>query len=135
MDEKPDGFDWVTARSRCSLGSVFQILSEIVASNVKAANALPNQNSTFEQRPLNNKFLVLVRRDIAGFIATRSVVFELSSSAIDVKLKDANGLEKMLFSAKPSFVEEGDCRLEIDGQRFSLWQISRRALEDLFFGA
>jgi len=39
----------------------------------------------------------------------------------------------VLFEAKASLGFEGRCRYEVEGQPLELWQVSRKALEDLFF--
>jgi hypothetical protein len=133
MDVKPDSFDWVTARSRCSLDKSFQILSEIVSSNVKTANGLVKLTMNFEYKSLDRKFMVIRTRDMAGVNEISSVVFELSLATIDVRRLNSRGAEMQTFSAKPSFTEDGDCVFEVGAQSLKLWQISKLALDDLFF--
>ncbi len=129
MITKPDDFDWVTARWKCSLEMAFQILSEIVDTNVKKINERPHPSATFERRLLNQKLIVIRKRE--DEIST--VVFELSYPAIQVKRVSPAGAETFLFSTTPSLTEDGDCILEVEGQPLKFWQITKRALYDLFF--
>jgi hypothetical protein len=118
--------NWVKARSECSLKRTFQTLSEVVDSDVKTANGLGLQAVGFHAAFQHNR--IIVRRE-ENDDELRSVVFELSSAAIFVR----EGQSKEMFSAKPRLSETGECLLEVDGQLYKLWQISQRALEDLFF--
>ena len=127
-------FNWVQARSECSVERVFQILAEVVDSDVKAANALNRRGVTFHvNRDARGKLIVARNRDLGGFSDVTIVVFELEPGRIVVTRKTANIDDKTLFSAAPSLNEQGQCLLEVAGDQLQLWQVSRRALEDLFF--
>jgi hypothetical protein len=83
-----------------------------------------------------NKILVVRNRDLAGPIESTGVMFELRAHDIaisEVKTGMIYGASP-LFSAVPRLNEEADCLLEVEGQTLRLWQVSRKALEDLFFG-
>jgi hypothetical protein len=72
---------------------------------------------------------------MGGFTETVVIVFELSASKITVIKTIPATLERTtLFSAVPYLTEEGECLLEVDGSFLKLWQVSRKALDDLVFG-
>jgi hypothetical protein len=61
------------------------------------------------------------------------VMFKRTESGIVVDMETKGKPGRVLFEARAALGFEGRCRYEIDGQPLELWQISRRALEDLFF--
>jgi hypothetical protein len=126
----PKNFDWVKARSKCSLEEVFVNLGEVVDSDVKTTNSLSHKTGEFAINRPNGKIVVVKTQQTS---AKKSIVFELTNQGVCVK----EGLGgKHLFLGKPSLIPSGDCKLQVDGEQepLELWQFSRRALEDLFFG-
>ena len=121
-----EGFNWVKARSECSLKRAFQTLWEVVDSDVKTANALGFQAVGFHA-DFQHKKIIVTREENDDEV--RRVVFELSSAAIIVR----EGQSKEMFSAKPRLSEAGECMFQVGESLYKLWQISQRALEDLFF--
>ncbi len=61
-----------------------------------------------------------------------SIVFTLSKEAIVVEEVDT-GNRTTLFKAIPYFLGDRTCKLEINDVPVETWQVSRRALERLFF--
>jgi hypothetical protein len=126
-------FDWVKARAECSLPHLFGVLGEVVDSDVKAIQKIkPDMKFTFS-KPTATKVIVGKTWDAGGFSSAESIVFELVDAGIAVK---QGPTEKRLLIARPTLDLDGECRLAIDGERdgLELWQVSRRALEALFFG-
>ncbi|MGH9344855.1 MAG: hypothetical protein ACRD3Y_02300 [Bryobacteraceae bacterium] len=133
--ETPESLDWVTARSKCSLAAVFETLMEVLDSDVKSRNALGAQGVRFLlTRPVGQKLIVVRERDFGGIPETDTVVFELTKAHVAATARNARGDGKPLFQAKPALNREGDCLLEVNGEELRLWQVSRLALEGLFFG-
>jgi hypothetical protein len=130
------GFNWVHARSECGLPRVFQILSEVIGSDVKAANALNRRGVKFQfTTEAAGKILAVRDRDFGGFNEIMVIVIELASGKITVSRRVPNkASDEPLFYAVPGLNEEGECLLEVDGKSLKLWQVSRKALDDLFFG-
>jgi hypothetical protein len=131
---RDDSFDWVTARSKCSLRGAFQILTEVVETNVERANALPDSNYSFESKRLDQRLVVTATLESMLGQGYATVVFHLRDSEIAVtRSLHPTARSELAFSAKPCFTAEGDCVLEVDGVPLQLWQVSRKALEPLFF--
>jgi len=128
-------FNWVQAQADCSLAHVFGVLAEIVDSDVKAANALRRPRVTFKCNPeATNKIMVSRARDMGGITEATGVVFELLADRINIIRKRGTVKdEEPWFFAVACLDEQGECSLEIDGKRLKLWQVSRRALANLFF--
>jgi hypothetical protein len=107
--ETPKTFDWVTARSKCSLEAVFQVLDEVVDSDVKKANGLGRRGVSFQLNRLTaNKFLVMRNRDFGGIPELDTVVFELNAREITVSRRDARGAAEMFLRATPAFRLHGE---------------------------
>jgi hypothetical protein len=122
-------FDWVTARSSCSLPKVFRELMLQVEEDVKTRNALRPDNSPYEFSVAENgtDFTVLLEaKDVR-----KSVIFGIAEHAISVR--DDKGSQ--MFEVRLSFNDKGECRLNVNGEGRDLWQVRRMALEGLLFGS
>lgn len=122
-----DEFSWVRRRHQCSIEHIFQVIVEQVDTDVKTANELRGEE-VFRVNRLERKLMVAnVKRP------GDAVVLERFSYGIDVR----RGQHKPLFRARPHLDEKGECLVEVEGGLHPLtpWQVSRRALEDLFFEA
>lgn len=133
--ETPEFFDWVNALRKCSLEGVFRSLTEVIDSDVKAANASPRAGVAFHfDRHASNKVGVRRERDFAGILEIDSVIFELGRNVITATARDVLGAATNLLTANSTFTQAGECFLTVDGDDLRLWQVSRKALQDLFFG-
>jgi hypothetical protein len=122
-------FDWVTARSSCSLPNVFKELRLQVEEDVKTRNALRPNNSPYEFSVAENDdgfTVTLQAKDVQ-----MSVIFSLAAHAILVR--DDQG--KRTFEVTLIFSDEGQCKLNVNEKERAFWQVSRMALEDLLFRA
>ena len=120
-------FDWVTARSACSLPKVFKELMLQVEEDVKTRNAL---------RPANSPYEFSVTEDGADFAVhldakdvRRSVTFSLAQHAISVR--DGGG--NKMFEVTLTFNDLGECKLNVNKEERDFWQVRRKALEELLF--
>ena len=103
---------------------------------MKVANGLNKRGIEFEiNLEVKDKIIVLRKRDIVGHVETSAIVFELEGDRITVKDRTdrSNLAGQLLFHAKPDLNQEGECLLEVDGVPLKLWQVSRKALDGLFF--
>jgi len=135
MRDTPKTFDWVKARSSCSVKAVFDVLSQVIASDVKSANDLNRPGVSFAlTNPSEEMVMVARTSDATGAAESASVLFERRANEI---VATAPHRGKTLFYAKPILNGTGECLLQIEGDHELKhpWQVSRRALDDLFFGA
>jgi hypothetical protein len=119
--------DWVSKRSRCSFPNVFKDLKLQVEDDVKTRNGLRPNNAPYEFSVTDNgnDFTVLLQaKDFRS-----SVIFSLAEHAIVVK--DDAGNNK--FEVTLTFNDAGECKLNVDEKELELWQVRRRALEEIFF--
>jgi hypothetical protein len=135
MDESvPSVFDWVTARSQCSLKALFRLLVEVVESDTAVARGLtPQAREVKVNRLTEQKIFVSVLRTFGGFPESSGVVLELQSNELVVTAVSPEGSDKALFTGSPRLWPDGHCRFEVNGHPLELWQVSQRALEHLFF--
>jgi hypothetical protein len=129
----PETLDWVTIRGTCSVEHLFRLLAETVDSDVKVMQERLNGSGLLlDCQTVSRSKVVVSKMNIAsGITSGPNVVFEFTRAGITAQ---TNPEGKRLFLAKPSFsATTGKCKLEIDGHLLELWQVSRRALEDLFF--
>jgi hypothetical protein len=125
-------FDWVTARSSCSLANAFKTLRLQVEEDVKTRNGLRPANSPYEFSitDSNGGFAVVLKgKDLEANDVQRSVIFTQAEHAIQVR--DAIG--SPMFEVTLTFDEAGACRLNVNGQSRDFWQVRRMALEELLF--
>lgn len=136
MEKIPEVFDWVTARGECSVGRMFVLLMERVESDVAQMQALldtKRRRLTFN-KVADDKVIVANEQVGVGHVfGGTGVMFKRTPSGVVVDIKTRNGPERILFEARLSLGLEGRCRYEIDGHAVELWQVSRKAMEDLFF--
>ena len=127
MTDIPKELDWVRVRSGCSLALVFDALREQVQKDVEIRNELMGRHQPrCSVQSWNQDFAVLYG-DGGG---TRSVVFFLGKNSIQIK----GGSMTLLFEATLTLNDAGECKLMVDGKELELWQVRKRALENLFFG-
>jgi hypothetical protein len=106
---------------------MFTLLVETVDADVKAMQAIAPDTVALNQ-PAPTK-IVVVRKEGTEPIA--GIVFERIATGVVVR--ESSQRATTLFVAKLSLAADGRCRYEVDGTALELWQVSRRALEDLFF--
>ena len=122
----PQKFDWVTARVNCNCDTLFGFLAETVESDVEAMN----------QHTDGERFLCRTDQDrLIVAIGKSRVVFRKQTDRIVVTAIDQMGNDTQLFTALPHLLSNGSCKMEIQtDEPLELWQVSRRAVEFLFFG-
>lgn len=133
-DEVPKALNWVKARAECSIEHLFILLSTVVETDTKAATERGRGSLSFAVgRPTEDTLLVVRKYNDSGFITSEAVAFDrLRDGSIHVSRRTARGSTD-LFLAKPHVDLKGDCKFEVDGVPLEPWQVSKRALEDLFF--
>ena len=120
-------FDWVTARSACTLPKVFKDFRLQVEQDVKTRNSLRLKNAAYEFAvgESDNGFKVVLKSDAVNL----AVTFTLAEHAIQVR--DNTGTS--MFDITLKFTDKGECKLMVNGEEREMWQVQRMALEDLMF--
>ena len=120
-----EDFDWVTAREKCSPGSVFELLRLQVKEDVETRNkSIKEERDAFRFNQNEKLFSVVLPSEPLRY----GVTFSLKGEKIIVERKNKPFLEATL-----TLNDEGECRLKVNGQEREFWQVRRMALEDLFF--
>jgi hypothetical protein len=125
-------FDWVTARSSCSLANIFKTLRLQVEEDVKTRNGLRPANSPYEFSVADNNggfAVVLKGKDLKAKDVQRSVTFTQAEHAIQVR----DGIGSPMFEVTLTFDDAGACKLNVNGESRDFWQVRRMALEELLF--
>ena len=129
----PKTMDWVKARAECSIQSLFVMLEAVVEADAKAANERAGRALRFKcSRQGAGTLLVIREYTGGGFVEGEAVVFQVSEDTIVVSRRGPKLSEEM-FKAKPHVDVNGECKFEVAGAPLETWQVSKRALEDLFF--
>jgi hypothetical protein len=127
VETKEPKFDWVAARSACTLPKVYRRLMADIEGDVKQRNAERPQNAPYEfliEEKGNNFSVILHASDFR-----RQVTFMYEDHAIIVLDPSGN----QMFEVTLVFSEEGKCRMKAKEENRESWQIRRMALEDLLF--
>jgi hypothetical protein len=133
----PITFNWVQARSNCSIEQAFITLREVVDSDVKERNIQLNKRGddrVLISYPTDTKFIVIRQWDAGGIPSSEGIVFERTPTGLVVE--DAQ-TQRPLFAALPALTPGGECKFTVEGKNsgepLEFWQVSRLALETLFF--
>jgi hypothetical protein len=121
-------FDWVKARTDCSISNVFERLKITVARDAAARTDTLIKGGAhhgFSAVPEGRTVSVVLQ----GVPEQMSVVFEKKETAIAVR----DGEGKQTFEATLTLNDSGECRLKVDGKELDLWQFRKLALESFFF--
>ena len=126
----PRIFDWVTARKKCTVRELFDLLRKTVESDVIIANK-GRSSQLFKFTPIClMEFAVVLNHD-SGIGTIRGVIFKLKASKITVV--DSTPPHKESLSVRAYLLDGGDCTFAVDEKPLQPWQVSRLALEDVIF--
>ena len=132
----PVAFDWVKARSECSVQKLFDDLIKVVKSDIQIFNE--HSESTGSSRTMKFSQVCTKQFDVEASPPRSTpdgtfacVMVSLNGSSIEFF---RGGMDNKLFSAKPYLLDTGECLLEVEGKPYRIWQISRKAFEGFFFG-
>ena len=127
LQNHASNFDWITARSSCSLPNIFKQLRLQIEQDVKTRNSLrpPNSPYEFSLSDNNGGFRVILKADTLH----TAVAFILAEHAIVIR--DNAGTE--MFAITLTFTDRGECKLNVNAEERDFWQVRRMALEELMF--
>jgi hypothetical protein len=124
-----DNFDWVTARSECSLEGVFEKLRMQVKEDVDIRNGLrgdPPHYYKFEFSSHGSMFTA----SVVGNKIHGSVRFSYNVSRLIFVHDDK---DNELLRAFVTLSNKRECVVRIKEEECELWQMRKMALEKLFF--
>ena len=125
----PVDFDWVRARSQCSLNVVFKELHNSVQNDVRVMELiLPPSSQVKLSVTAFDRVRFSVVREVDGSFPD-SVNFTLANGAI-IAEDDENTFRH---TATLTLNNEGKCKLTVGNDELDQWQFRRMALEKLFF--
>lgn len=120
-------FDWVARRAACSLPKIYKTLRSDIEEDVKARNAMRQENAAYEFSLVDKESSFAVALQTPDF--HREVTFIHEDHAIIVL--DSSG--NQMFEVTVTFSEAGKCLIKAKEENREQWQIRRMALEDLLF--
>jgi hypothetical protein len=139
MTDAVENVNWVEARHECSAQSAMIRLLHVVEADVSQMQSFGQLRRPFHglrcDRTTGNGFLVHVVWDLGGVFESEGVAFELDGDLIRVRHRREVPTDRILFSVRPTVSADGKCRLEHTdtGQLMEFWQVSKAALEPMFF--
>lgn len=134
--------NWVKLRAECNLDVCFDSLRGVVNRDVKEMNALPAEiRSDFLYKVQDGdnvlpSFSVVQECEKAAYENSQPhILFSKSPISIEVSRKPRGAhVKTALFTITPEWSEkESRCRLLVNGKELKAWEISRLALEPMFF--
>jgi hypothetical protein len=120
-------FDWVSARSACSLKTIFETLKLEVEKDVEIRNRLrpAMAHYVFKMVSKADVFTVFVESNKAH----PTTKFSLSNDSIQLR----DGENNLRCDAVLTLNNNGECRLRVHEREYTFWQFRRMALESMFF--
>jgi hypothetical protein len=127
-------FDWVRARSNCSVTALFDALNVATKQDVESVTQLLQEarNSRVYIQHLQDRRVITVLRQCSDVVdpdqSQVTVRFVLSSHEIAVERQGTK-----MFSVIPSLNANRECKAMVNNQEYEVWQVCRMALDELFF--
>ncbi len=139
MGQQENRVNWVRERGNCNVNTAFRELTEIVEQDVQTMNELLQENCKgyrYEFLPATSSSLSLemvqVRRakgEAKVGIEEPTVTFSKKRNGLRIARPKAN---ELLVTCEWCESEVA-CRFFLDNKTVALWEVSRKALEPLFF--
>ncbi|MFZ0480345.1 MAG: hypothetical protein WAL71_14470 [Terriglobales bacterium] len=130
-DKVLEQFDWVHARSECSVPHIFKELEQGAREDVEAAQSLipPHSERKFSLAMTTTRRFSVIRVDDPMRGISRAVDFVCAKDKIELY----DGSNQLLYSTSLTLNNEGKCQLLVKDKELTQWQFRRTALEKLFF--
>ena len=129
--------NWIKARADCNLDLSFDALRSVVQRDVGIANDTPSLTA---QDTISFAFQHEDQGVVPTFIVRRTIRDKPAGEARfaqhpqKIEVDFGSGSEERFSVSALWDAEHCKCRLLMDGKPCEIWEISRRALEWLFFG-
>jgi hypothetical protein len=126
--------NWVELRAACTVQGTFEQIADTIERDVERFNKLPAQKRQDRKFKCSRQELSVISVndvDDAGEITSRMGIHVQKNS---LKIRARRGYD-LLFEIEHEWNERTlACDLKIDGEFYSVWQISQKAIGDLLFG-
>ncbi len=124
-------FDWVEARSECTVDKEFDRLADAVQRDLERHNAInPGMAQCQRFNSCPDGAFYVERPQV------HRVVFSKERGRIHIVRWAYTGNPTPLMALRVRFGEDGKCVLtDEDGKEWKPWQVRRKALEETLFGA
>src|SRR5262249_14557635 len=125
-------FDWVNARAKCSLSSMFVELQMDAEKDVERINELKVKTGIgplFELKKAEGNFTV-IRLATAETQSPTMIAFRLNPESIMI---ESNRRHADRIAVTVALNNQGQCVLKLDDEELYRWQLLKRVLEKLFF--
>ena len=129
MSEVLENFDWVKERYSCSAAAAFERLRMEVEQDINQRNALRPEMAHYGFKFVSSNTAFAVVRE--GNNLGMSVTFTCEGNVIFVK--DAN--RTVILKATLTLGNDGVCRFRVGEEELESWQLRKKLLESMFFGA
>lgn len=126
-----DDFPWVKERSECSLTTVFEMLRQQVAQDVKVRQG-PSAISGQPNSGLSHGFSITETSESFTVSLDANTLHERVSfvrRAHNIQIINTNG--GLILEATPNLNAEGKCVVKVRDQEYPLWYFRKMALEHL----
>ena len=139
-DQSPP--NWVRLRAECNLDVSFDSVCSFVERDVAEMNKLSSamrRQWTYQTESgggASPTHYVIQKPEQGYGVSDAMVGFHRGENALEV-FRKARGTDarETLFVVVPEWnPQESRCRLKVNGKELEVWEISRRALEPMFFG-
>lgn len=132
---EPD-FNWIEARAGCTTAAVFAPLVRAVRRDVERIDALDRRQGVIRRFVFNatDRDCTVERTPGGHQPAEAGVAVSLAQDgSLLIESVRPNHQRTAMFKAVARLQDDGRCRLVVDGAPVHVWQVSKRALEGLFF--
>ena len=132
LAEKGEPINWVERRATCTIKGIFNCLRKRFDDDVKHMNCQSKEvRNGFAYIMQSNSSLATVKREPKNHM-------ELEESFVTMAIREERIFVKPLKTPEFEVLHKWDdksatCILYVDDEQYEVWQISQKALKDLFF--
>ena len=134
-DEERRQQNWVKLRADCTEQGIFDLIVNTVKRDVDRFNKLPPQrrrDRTFKLKQNEREIVGIAQANDSGEWIKGLMGINIEKTGATIRVWRNRDCQ---FAVEQEWNEETlACDLKIDGKRYSVWQISQKAIGDLLFG-
>ena len=134
-DEERRQQNWVELRADCTEQGTFDLIANAVKRDVERFNKLPPQrrrNRTFKFEQNEREVIYIAQVEDSGEWIRGQTGINIEKSGATIRVWRNRECQ---FAVEQEWNEATlACDLKVDSKRYSVWQISQKAIGDLLFG-